>query len=90
MTHCESCNGLLRNNEVKCYRCDAPVIQRFSTKVSANDRFRTVLTIAFILSGLMTAAHIFVSFDPSFVICLVVTIVLMLVKSSADQMSKNK
>jgi hypothetical protein len=90
MTHCESCNGLLRNDEVKCYRCDAPVIPRFTTKVSANDRFRTGLKIAFILSALMTAAHLFVSFNPSFTVCLVVTIVLMLVKSSADQMSHNK
>jgi hypothetical protein len=89
MTHCESCNGLLRNNEVKCYRCDTPVTPRVAT-VSANDRFRTALKIAFILSGLATVAHIFVSFDPSFTVCLVVTIVLMLVKSSADQMSQSK
>jgi hypothetical protein len=60
------------------------------TKLTLQDRFRIGVKIAFFCSGGLTIASLFTSFTPSFVKCLVTTVVLMLVKSSADQMAESQ
>ena len=89
MIKCSSCNGTLLNDETTCFVCGTPVPQ-LKAKKPFVDRCRTLLKIAFIASGVLTLASLFTDYTPSFVKCLVTTVVLMLVKSSADQMAESK
>src|SRR5260221_8711694 len=87
MTKCPSCNAAMRNEELKCFRCDTPVTPPVD-KVTLKDRCRTALSVAFVFSGLLTVASLFTDLVPSFTKCLVVTLVLLLVRSSAQQMAE--
>lgn len=80
---------MMRNEELTCFRCQSTIAPR-EEGVTYKDRLRTALTVAFILSGLMTVASLFTNYVPSFVKCLVVTVVLMLVRSSAQQMAEKR
>ena len=87
MSKCPSCNGTLRKEETECFMCGAPVPQA-KTQLSLQDRFRIGVKYAFFASGALTVASLFTDFTPSFVKCFVTTLILMLVKSSADQMAE--
>jgi hypothetical protein len=87
MMKCPSCHATLRNEETKCFRCDS-VIEPPVKKVTIQDRFRSGLTVAFVLSCMLTIGSIFTDLLPSFTKCLVVTVVLLLVRSSAQQMAE--
>jgi len=88
MEKCVSCNGTLAKGETRCFLCGAAV-PPLRHKATLNDRFRTFLKISFILSAALTVASLFFDFTPSFMKCIVATLTLMLVKSSADQMSES-
>jgi hypothetical protein len=89
MTKCASCSGSLRDEETKCFLCGTPVPPK-RTKVTMPDRFRQVINITFIVSAIMTVASLFFDFTPSFIKCMVATLILGLVKSSAEQMSQSQ
>lgn len=89
MLKCGGCNGSLKPDEIVCFQCDTPVPPA-REKIPVSARFGTVIKVAFILSAVMTVASLFFDFTPSFIKCLVATMVLGLVKSSADQMSDRK
>jgi hypothetical protein len=52
--------------------------------------FATLTTILFLTSAMLTVASLFIENAPSFTKCLMVTIVLMVVRSSAGQMASKK
>jgi hypothetical protein len=56
-------------------------------KVTFLERACSFLKIALIFSSVLTVASIFTSFVPPFTKCAVVTLILGLAKSSAEQMS---
>ena len=85
MTKCTSCSGSIREGETVCFLCDTPVPPS-KMKVTAAERFQTVIKITFIVSAIMTVASLFFDFTPSFTKCMVATMILGLVKSSGDQM----
>jgi hypothetical protein len=89
MNKCGSCNGTLKDDEKSCFQCDTPVPPR-EVKVSLQQRFRSVIKVVFIISAIMTVASLFFDFTPSFIKCMVATMVLALVKSSAEQMSQSE
>jgi hypothetical protein len=90
MNRCANCNGSLQKDETTCFVCgsNVPVI---TNKVALRERFRSGVKLAFYGSAILTAASIFGSdYTPSFVKCLTSTVILLLVKSSADQMFENR
>lgn len=89
MTRCASCNGTLSKDETSCFLCGTPVPVEHA-KASLQERFRTAVKVAFIGSSALTVASLFVPYTPSFIKCMVMTLVLLLVKSSADQMFESQ
>lgn len=90
MNKCVNCNGSLRSNEVTCYVCGTavPVV---SKATAMKERFCSGVKFAFYGSAALTVASLFLSdYTPSFVKCLVATVILHFVKSSADQMWENR
>ena len=89
MQRCASCNGTLLREETKCFLCGTEV-PPLKTAVPFHERFRKVIKACFIFSACLTVLSLFFSFTPSFSKCLVATLTLLLVKSSADQMSASQ
>jgi hypothetical protein len=90
MMKCANCNGSLRNDEAVCFVCGTavPVV---TNKVALRERFRTGVKLGFYGSAGLTVLSLFLSdYTPSFVKCLTSTVILLLVKSSADQMFENR
>jgi hypothetical protein len=78
----------MRNEETTCFRCNQPLPVRPGA-ASWRERSRIALKIAFILSAVITVGSLFTDLLPSFVKCACITFILLLVKSSADQMSQS-
>jgi hypothetical protein len=90
MNKCVNCNGSLRSDEAACYICGTVVPVETSAAVM-KQRFRAGVKFGFYGSAVLTVASLFVSdYTPSFVKCLTATVILLLVKSSADQMWENR
>jgi hypothetical protein len=90
MMRCRNCNGSLQKEETKCYVCGTELAVDPS-KVTARDRFRSGVKVGFYFSAVLTVASLFLSdYTPSFTKCLTATVILLLVKSSADQMFENR
>jgi hypothetical protein len=90
MMKCVNCNGSLQKDETTCFVCGTavPVV---TNKMPMRERFRAGVKLAFYSSAPLTVASLFLSdYTPSFVKCLTSTVILLLVKSSADQMFENR
>jgi hypothetical protein len=88
VTKCAACHGTMQKEETKCFLCGTAVGPD-RTKVTLQDRFSAAVKVALIISSLMTVASLFTDFTPSFTKCMVATVVLGLVKNSAQQMKEN-
>ena len=88
VTKCAACHGTMQKDEARCFLCGTAVGPDPS-KVTLQQRFAMVVKVALIISALMTVASIFTDFTPSFIKCAVATVVLGLVKNSAQQMKEN-
>ena len=84
-----TCNGILRKSETACYACGT-VAPTSATEKGGGKRFAAVVTVLFFASLALTIASLFTSFTPRFALCAAVSIVLLFVKSSADQISEKK
>jgi len=88
MLRCASCNGILTKTERVCYSCGE------KTELADDKRkgsgFNIVTSIVFYISLAMTGLSIFTKFGPPLSVCVPVTVILLFVKSSADQLSKNQ
>ena len=89
MMKCESCHGTIKNGEAACFICGTPVPAKRGV-VTMKDRFRTAVKYAFFLSGILTVASLFTDYAPPFIKCFLATLILLLVKNSADQMSESR
>ena len=87
MEHCLQCNSTLKPEEKECYSCGSAVPER-NPKPTFSQRFQTAVKFLFIGSAAMTAVSLFT--DMSFFKCFAATLVLFLVKNSADHMCESK
>jgi hypothetical protein len=88
ITRCHDCNATLKADELRCYGCGTAVEGRSKSKFGAG--FTTFVTILFFLSGILTVASLFVEATPGFTKCLMVTVVLLVVRTSAGEMDSSK
>ena len=89
MMKCVSCNGTLRNTEVSCFLCGTAV-PKDKSAVTLRDRCRSFIKFMFIFCSILTVASLFTDYTPSFIKCFVATLILALVKNSADQMAESR
>jgi hypothetical protein len=90
MEKCRDCNGTLMKDELKCYNCGRVVQMQDTAQTAFGKRFATFLNVAFIASAVLTVASIFFDFTPPFMRCLMLTFILLLIRSSAWQMMEKK
>ncbi len=86
LARCVDCNATLAKGEKECFTCGASVVRKDASSVIFGKRFATFLKYAFIMSAVLTVASLFFDATPSFPKCFAATVVLLLAKSSADQM----
>ena len=89
MGRCSRCNGRLSKKETVCFGCGEPVVE-MSGETTMADRLRFTLKIMFFFSAGLTLASLFTDYVPSFWKCAASTVILHLVKSSADSMSETR
>ncbi len=89
MEKCRDCNSILKKEETVCYACGSPVERKDGKLGFAGYLLKTV-TFMMYGSAALTAASLFVSFTPPFAKCGIATLILGIVKSSADQMVDRK
>ena len=90
MDKCRDCNSTLKAGELECYNCGRSVVVKETSQAIFLRRFVLFLNAAFWVSALMTVASLFVDFLPKFFPCLMVTFILLLIRSSAVQMVEKK
>ena len=86
IARCLDCNATLKKDEKECFTCGASVIRKDASSVIFGKRFASFLKYAVILSAVATVASLFFDTMPSFPKCFAATLVLLLAKSSAEQM----
>jgi hypothetical protein len=89
MEKCLDCNSTLTKTETACYACGAAVKRKEEGAGIAGNMVR-VVNVLLVVSGLLTLASIFFSFTPPFMKCGFATLILGIVKSSAEQMRERK
>ena len=89
MQRFKQCDSPLAKIDVNCINCGELVNVVKSTS-NFKQRFGTLVTILFIISAALTVVALFTNYVGSFITCLAVTIVLLMVKKSADEMSSSQ
>lgn len=89
MDKCLDCNSTLTKTETACFMCGAAVQRKEESAGIAGSLVR-IINVLLAVSGVLTLASIFFSFTPPFMKCGFATLVLGIVKSSADQMWERK
>jgi hypothetical protein len=89
MDRCRECNSSVKTGETACFNCGSAVRLK-EVGPGLAERFVLVSKIIFILSAIMTVASLIFSATPPFWKCLVATVVMLFVKSSAEQMLEKK
>jgi len=85
-----SCNGIMTKAETVCYSCGEKTgLVATSAKASRNG-FNMVVSVVFYISLGLTVVSLFTNYAPPLAVCVPITLVLMFVKSSADQLKKNQ
>ena len=89
MQRCKQCESPLAKTDVSCVHC-GELVNPVKPKADLRGRFGKVVTVLFILSAVLTLVALFTNYVGSFITCLAVTIVLLMVKKSADEMSSSE
>ncbi len=79
----------MAKTETVCYSCGTATTENVKDKKKGNG-FAKVSTLLFFGSVGMTLVSLVSSYGPPVVVCAAVSFVLLLVKSSADQLGKNR
>jgi hypothetical protein len=87
MEHCLQCNSTLAPQEKECFTCGSAVQER-NPKPNFGQRFQSLVKFLFIGSAIMMVVSVFT--DLSFTKTFAATVVLFLVKNSADNMCESK
>jgi hypothetical protein len=91
MDKCLECNSTLAKGEMACFTCGSAVRDQKKEGTSFAERFAFLVKAMFILSLVMLASSLLpLPFTPPFTKSLIATLVLLFVKSSADQMLERK
>ena len=85
MQRCLQCEATMTPKETTCPNCGSASKPK-SEKGGFKSRFRTAVKIFFLLSAVLSVVALFTDYGPPFLTCVSVTLVLLLVKSSADEM----
>ena len=88
LTRCLDCNATVKADELNCYACGTRVEGRRKSKFGAG--FATFLSILFFTSALLTVSSLFLENGPSFGKCLMVSVVLLVARTSAGGMTKQE
>jgi hypothetical protein len=89
MQRCRQCESTLAKTDMACLNCGAPIAPE-KPKSNLRQHFGKIVTVLFILSAVLSVLALFTNYVGSFVTCLAVTIVLLMVKKSADEMSSSQ
>jgi preprotein translocase subunit SecY len=89
MQRCKQCESPLAKTDVSCVNC-GEIIVSAAPKKNMKKRFGTVVTVLFIISAALTVVALFTSYVGSFMTYMGATIVLLMVKKSADEMSSSE
>jgi hypothetical protein len=89
MNKCVNCHGTLTATETTCIQCGMVPVP-VDPPVTWQQRFRGGVKVGFIFSAILTVASLFTDYTPSFTKCAVATVILFLVKSSADGMFESQ
>jgi hypothetical protein len=88
MQRCNSCNGILAKNEKVCFSCGSKT--GLVAPGANNIGFHTLVAVFFYISLGMTILSLMTSFGPKLSLVVPVTVILLFVKSSAEQQNKNQ
>ena len=89
MDRCRDCNSTIKNDETVCWACGS-VCHAHKPPSGLGKGFAGLINVAFLLSAAFTVASLFFDATPPFSKCITATLILLLVKSSADQMREKK
>jgi hypothetical protein len=89
MERCKQCETSLAKTDVVCVNC-GELVAPPQPKTGYRQHFGKVVTGMFILSAGLTVVALFTNYVGSFVTLLATTIVLLMVKKSADEMSSSQ
>jgi hypothetical protein len=89
MQRCKQCDSPVAKSDVNCISCGDLVNSPVKSKTNFRQHFGKIVTGLFILSAALTIAALFTSYVGSFITLLATTIVLLMVKKSADEMSSS-
>jgi len=89
MERCKQCETTVAKDDVNCVNCGS-VVNSVKSKSNLSQHFGKVVTVLFALSAALTIAALFTNYVGSFVTLLAVTIALLMVKKSADEMSASR
>jgi hypothetical protein len=90
MERCKQCESPVAKSDVTCVNCGDPVNRPVKAKANLRQHFGKIVTGLFILSAALSVVALFTNYVGSFITCLAVTIVLLMVKKSADEMSSSE
>ena len=85
MQRCLQCEATMTPKETVCPNCGASAKPK-NEKKGMKYRFRTIVNIFFLVSAVMTVVALLTPWGPPFITSMAVTLVLLLVKSSIDEM----
>jgi len=85
MNRCRECHAVMTKTETVCIGCGS-ALEVATGKDKMTGGFRTIINILFFASAGLTVLSLFVDATPPFSKCLVCTLVLLVVRSSAGQM----
>jgi hypothetical protein len=89
MQRCRQCESALAKTDVACVHC-GELVNPVKPKTDLRARFGKLVTVLFIISAVLSVVALFTNYVGSFVTCVAVTIVLLMVKKSADEMSSSQ
>ena len=87
MQRCKQCESPIAKNDVNCVNCGELVNSPVKSKTNFRQHFGKIVSGLFILSAVVA---LFTNYVGSFVTLLATTIVLLMVKKSADEMSSTQ
>jgi hypothetical protein len=85
MNRCRECNSVMTKTETVCLSCGSELEKKTGADHFGNGFIR-LLSIMFFGSAALTIASLFFDATPPFSRCLICTLVLLVVRSSASQM----
>lgn len=89
LERCLDCNATVKPDETVCWACGS-MIKPKELPLGLGHHFASLINFLFIISIVFTVASMFTDFVPPFGRCITVTLVLLLVKSSAGQMMEKR